>query len=81
MKRNVTRLSDDGTQILGAFNSVKKTITLYKGSNLSTVSEELVHFRQIVGRGLLGKRIPKSMIDDLEREAATVLKQWGFVPR
>ena len=81
VKRNVTRLGDDGAQILGEFNSVNKTISLYRGSNLSTVSEELIHFRQILSRDLLGKRIPKSLIDVLESDAATVLKQWGFVPR
>jgi hypothetical protein len=80
-KRDVLKLGDDGAQILGEFNSVNKTITLYRGSNLSTVSEELIHFKQILRQDLLGKRIPMSLIDVLERDAATVLKQWGFVPR
>jgi hypothetical protein len=80
-KRGVTKFGDDGAQILGEFNSVNKTVTLFKGSNLSTISEELIHFKQIQRLDLLGKRIPKSLIDGLENAAATVLKQWGFVPR
>jgi hypothetical protein len=81
VKRDLIKFGDDGAQILGEFNSVNKTITLFRGSNLSTIAEELIHFKQIQRLGLLGKRIPKSLINGLENAAETVLKQWGFFPR
>jgi hypothetical protein len=53
---------------------------LYNGSNLSTLSEELIHWSQIQRAGLIGQQIPASMVPGLESEAATVLQQWGYVP-
>jgi hypothetical protein len=35
VKRDLIKFGDDGAQILGEFNSVNKTITLFRGSNLS----------------------------------------------
>ncbi|MDX2080388.1 MAG: RHS repeat-associated core domain-containing protein [Terrimicrobiaceae bacterium] len=81
-QRDVARFASDGvTPVLGQYNSVQNSITLFKGSNLSTVSEELIHFRQIQNAGYLNKPFPRSMVDGLESDAATVLQQWGFKPQ
>lgn len=80
-QRDVARFASDGvTPVLGQYNSVQNSITLFRGSNLSTISEELIHFKQIQGAGFLNKPFPKSLVDGLESDAATVLQQWGYKP-
>ena len=83
-QRDVLNLNADGRQVFGTYNSVSNTITLYKGSNLSTVSEELIHFGQIQKAGLTGSKFPASWggaDGPLETNAAITLKQWGYVPK
>jgi hypothetical protein len=79
-QRSVINYTVNYNRVLGAYNSVNNTITLYNGSNLSTLSEELIHWSQIQRAGLIGQQIPASMVPGLESEAATVLQQWGYVP-
>lgn len=43
-----------GQRICGEFDPVKLKIYLYKGSDFSTLSHELIHFGQVRARGLLG---------------------------
>jgi len=69
-----------GRQVLGRVSSVNRTITLYQGSNLGTVSEELIHFGQLQSRGLFGQGIPPYLVPVLEKSAAPVLTEWGYVP-
>jgi len=71
----------NGRQVLGEYNLVENTITVYRGSNLSTVSEELIHSSQVQGAGLVGQPIPRTMSLMFERDAAVKLQQMGYVPR
>ncbi|HMC28758.1 MAG TPA: hypothetical protein VKM56_13300 [Verrucomicrobiae bacterium] len=66
---------------LGTFNTVENTITLYKGSNLGTVSEELLHWNQVQEAGWLGRPISKAAVPALEREVSAILQEWGFLKK
>jgi len=81
LQRDLTVFNDAGNQVLGTFNTVENKITLYSGSNLGTISEELVHWSQIQRADLIGQPIPRTMVPTLEQNAAAVLQQWGYVPR
>ena len=71
----------DGMQSFGRYDPEGNTITLFRGSNLGTLSEELVHFGQIRNRGLLYRPIyDPGFAASLEMNAAVTLRQWGFVP-
>ena len=79
--REFLNVPTGGRQVLGEYDTVANSITLFRGSNLSTVSEELIHFAQIRDRGLIGQSISPSLARELERSAAVTLRQWGYVPR
>jgi hypothetical protein len=79
--RSTTEFNSAGAQVLGRYEPELNTITLFRGSNLGTVSEELIHFGQLRNGGLLYQPIyDAGFAAHLERNAAITLKQWGFVP-
>ena len=89
--RSTTVFDEQGNQVFGRFFPESNEIMLYKGSNLGTLSEELVHFRDIQNSGLLYQEFnPNALLaspyggtwtlrDSLEAHAQTVLYQWGYV--
>jgi hypothetical protein len=77
--RDVPRINlDTGHPIWGTYNSVENSINLYQGSDLGTISEELIHWSQIQRAGLVGQPIPAAMAPVFEQNAATTLSQWGY---
>ena len=67
-----------GKPINGYFDQDNYEIVLGKGSNLSTITEELIHFRQ-AQRYSTG-RIPRQDVDLMEFDAAKQLRRMGFDP-
>lgn len=51
-----------GEQVFGSYSTVNNTITLYQGSNLGTLSEELIHFSQVKNAGYLYQAIPAESV-------------------
>jgi hypothetical protein len=64
-----------GNPINGYYNQVNNTIVLGKGSNLGTLTEELIHATQ---RAEYGRRIPQNMIPLMEKQVDRKLKSLGF---
>jgi hypothetical protein len=80
-QRSVLNINSAGEQIFGSYSTVNNSITLYQGSNLGTLSEELIHFSQIKNAGYLYQPIPAASVDMFEQNAAVTLQQWGYVPK
>jgi RHS repeat-associated protein len=81
VKRSTLALGKDGAQLYGEYNAVKNKIYLYMGSNLGTLSEELIHFVQVNNAGLVGKTIAPEVEAAFESQVKVILKQWGFAPK
>src|SRR5262245_28195131 len=81
LDRGTFRIDAEGRPVYGSYNPVTNTIRLYNGADLSTLSHELIHFKQLVKRGYLGRRAPDRLKPRLEGEVDTVLRLWGYVPR
>jgi hypothetical protein len=64
-----------GKPINGHYNQVTNQIVLGKGSNLGTLTEELIHAGQRLD---YGGRIPPNMVPLMERQAARQLDRLGF---
>lgn len=64
-----------GKPINGYYNQATNQVVLGKGSNLSTLTEELIHAGQRLD---WGGRIPGSQIPFMERQAARQLDRLGF---
>jgi hypothetical protein len=71
-----TQLFDDaGNAVNGRYNQATNQILLGKGSNLGTLTEELIHAGQRID---YGGRIPANMIQNAEQQAAKQLNRLGF---
>jgi hypothetical protein len=80
--RDISAINPDtANSILGTYNSVENSINLYRGSNLGTISEELIHWSQVQRAGLVGEGIPRAMVPVFEQNALTTLLQWGYKPQ
>ncbi len=71
-----TQLFDDaGSAVNGRYNQATNQILLGKGSNLGTLTEELIHAGQRID---CGGRIPANMIQNAEQQAAKQVNRLGF---
>jgi len=71
-----TQLFDDaGNAVNGRYNQATNQVFLGKGSNLGTLTEELIHAGQRID---YGGRIPTNMIRHAEQQAAKQLNRLGF---
>ena len=77
-------LDDAGEQIFGRFSEAENRIYLYADSNMSTITEELIHYEQLSTNNLLGRtftqRIREAISAKLEADAASILESMGFTP-
>jgi len=67
---------------LGEFFPQTKEIVLYSGEKygLGARAEELLHYFQIKGRGLLGKKVSQRITQLVEDEVEILLRSIGFEP-
>lgn len=77
MRQRSTQLFSEasGNPINGYYNQATNQIFLGKGSNLGTLTEELIHAGQRLD---YGGRIPANMIPLMEKQAARKLDSLGF---
>jgi RHS repeat-associated protein len=73
----VLKLARDGnpTGGFGGYDSLTNTITLYKGSRLGTLAEELFHAQQARELRLVGQNIPSEVRELLEMDVVTRLEK------
>lgn len=74
-QRSTQLYSEAGTPVNGRYNQATNQIFLGKGSNLGTLTEELIHAGQRLD---WGKQIPASQIPFMESQAARQLDRLGF---
>lgn len=76
VRQRSTQLFDDaGKAVNGRYNQATNQIFLGKGSNLGTLTEELIHAGQRLD---YGRQIPQNMIPLMEKQAARQLDRLGF---
>ncbi len=71
----------DGGRVLGRYSAKINVIQIGKGANLSTVTEELVHFRQAQKLGVIGRGFDISRRAEIESDAGQTMRGLGFVPK
>ena len=79
--RGTTVTGANGGSVLGRYSAQRNVIQILKGANLSTITEELVHFRQAQKWGLIGKGFDVSRRAEIEADAAKTMIGLGFVPK
>ena len=85
-RRPLVLTEDHLAGALGYINPLNARIELYSGERYGPAAraEELLHYKQLKDRGLLGKteaEIGIRVIAELEIEVETLLRQAGFRPR
>jgi len=65
----------------GRYDPEFNTITLFKGADIITLAEELLHWKQCVARGLVGtpvSKIPGQVIREMEMEITDLAQEIGI---
>jgi hypothetical protein len=85
-KRIIVTDDDHPQGALARIDSKSGIIIIFSGERYGTAArvEELFHYRQLKARGLLGmteEEIGSEVIDEMEVEVETMLRNAGFQPR
>ncbi len=81
MRQRATEVFKNGKRVPGEYDAMANEVRLYAGSNMQTLSHELIHFSQAQRLGVIGADFRSSLVPMLERNVRIVLKEWGYVMR